>query len=150
VVKDIPCDSLPIRSSPVEAVDVPKHLQHPQSLRHAIDRCISGSVRWSKDSYAHVSFSQNRASGVFELACDRCRGEGGEIYVRPGVVAQGPESPFASGQGRPIAKEPADEKEGRASVIATEEAEHQVCVGARAVIERERDRAPSMTTAIDW
>jgi len=96
-----------------------------------------------------VSVSQDRASGVFELACDRRRGEGGKIYVRPGVVAQAPESPFAGRQGGPIAKQPANEKEGRASVIATEEAEHQVCVRARAVIERQRDRASAMTTAID-
>jgi hypothetical protein len=150
MAKDIPCDSIPLGSSPVEAVDVPKHIQHPQSPRHVIDCCVSGSVRRSKDSHTYVSVGQDRASGAFELACDRRRGEAGEIYVRPGVVAQAPESPFAGRQGRPISKQPADEEEGCASVVATEEAKHQVRVTARAVIERQRDRVPSMTTAIDW
>jgi hypothetical protein len=64
------------------------------------------------------------------------------------VVAEAPERQFTTRQDGPITKQPANEEECRPSVIATKEAEHQVCIRARPVIERQGNRVPSVTAAI--
>ncbi len=69
--------------------------------------------------------------------------------MRPGVVAETPERPFTKRQDGPVAKQPANEEECRPSVVATKEADHQVCIRARPVVERQRNRVPSVTAAIE-